>query len=619
MSLKVLLLGQFNLKADDRSLDLPSRPAQSLLAYLVLHPDIEHRREKLAALLWPETQDSNARSYLRQALWRVKKTFTEGSLSWQDYLQINDISLRFNNQSDYWLDADQLTAPTDPQSVENMIEIIKLYQGELLPGFYDEWVVLERDRLSSAYIQKMNNLLDCLVENRQWDEVLTWSENWILHGYSPEPAYRALMLAHAGRGEQSQVLTTYKRCEEALDRDLGVGPSPETKQIFERLRFGETKKTKTLQPRPKIQIDSPPFLTDTKPDVEKALFVARENELIQLETYLNQAKNGQGQVIFITGEAGSGKTYLIQEFTQRIIDSHPDAIVASGNCNAQSGIGDPYLPFRDILELLIGDVESRWNAGAITTKHARMLWNTLPLTAHAILQVGPDLIETLISSSTLINRASASNFLDPDFLERLRELVNRKISTSAGPNPQQQNLFNQYAKVLQLLAQKKSLVLIIDDLQWIDEGSTSLFFHIGRQIKGCKILIIGAYRPEEVALDRGRQRHPLESVVNELKRKYGRDSINLDRSEGRLFIKSLLESEPNLLGQSFHEMLYKHTYGHPLFTIELIRGLQERGNLNGLAVYPNQCRPCCASPVSKVKLSPPKSLLKCRGSTTGKY
>ena len=64
MSLRIYLLGQFNLQANDRSLDLPSRPAQSLLAYLALNAGISQRREKLAGLLWPEASDSNARGYL---------------------------------------------------------------------------------------------------------------------------------------------------------------------------------------------------------------------------------------------------------------------------------------------------------------------------------------------------------------------------------------------------------------------------------------------------------------------------------------------------------------------------------------------------------------------------
>ncbi|NIS79918.1 MAG: hypothetical protein GTO14_06875 [Anaerolineales bacterium] len=81
MTLKIFLLGQFKLQNNDLVLELPSRPAQSLLAYLVLNTGISHRREKLAGMLWPDSTESNARGYLRQALWRIRKTLESGSLT----------------------------------------------------------------------------------------------------------------------------------------------------------------------------------------------------------------------------------------------------------------------------------------------------------------------------------------------------------------------------------------------------------------------------------------------------------------------------------------------------------------------------------------------------------
>jgi DNA-binding SARP family transcriptional activator/tetratricopeptide (TPR) repeat protein len=579
MSLKVFLLGQFNLQANNLSLNLSSRPAQSLLAYLVLHPGVRHRRETLAALLWPESQESNARSYLRQALWRVRKSFTSGSLTWQDYLQINDVSIIFDKQSDYWLDADQLIAVPETQSINSLIEVVNLYKGELLPGFYDEWIVLERDHLNSAYQQKMNTLIDCLVEERQWDDVLIWSENWILRGNAPEAAYRALMIAHMERGDQNLAMASYQRCEEALDRELGVRPSRETEQLFKKLRDGEAIKIPTTYSIAATEAEIPPFLTQGKEGIEKNLFVARASELVRLENFLHQAKLGNGSIALITGEAGSGKTSLIQEFTQRTLDAHSDVVVANGNCNAHSGIGDPFLPFREILELLTGDVESRWAAGAITTEQARSLWNTLPTTIQSIIDVGPDLIDTFVAGSGLINRASLAAQIDDAYLEELKVLFRHKSTGLVDPSPQQQNLLDQYTRVLQLLSQQSTLILIVDDLQWADLGSLSLLFHLGREISGFKILVIGAYRPEEVALERAGDRHPLEPVLNELKRIYGDINVNLDRIGSLEFVEAVIDSEQNLLGSSFREMIFKQTAGHPLFTIELLRGLQERGDL----------------------------------------
>ena len=90
---------------------------------------------------------------------------------------------------------------------------------------------------------------------------------------------------------------------------------------------------------------------------------------------------------------------------------------------------------------------------------------------------------------------------------------------------------------------------------------------------------MGAYRPEEVALGRDGARHPLEPVANELQREFGDIVINVDQAESRDFVDAILDSEPNRLGVPFKEMLYRQTSGQPLFTIELLRGMQERGDL----------------------------------------
>jgi predicted ATPase len=187
----------------------------------------------------------------------------------------------------------------------------------------------------------------------------------------------------------------------------------------------------------------------------------------------------------------------------------------------------------------------------------------------------------------------------PDWLARLDELLEQKPTSAGVASPQQSHLFKQYTEVLKALVRQAPLVLVVDDLQWADAGSINLLFHLGRRLTGSRILIVGAYRPEEVALGRpaspqlagllasssaggiegGRERHPLEPVVNELRRDFGDVTVNVDQAERRDFVKALLDSEPNRLGPSFREMLYRQTRGHPLFTIELLRGMQERGDL----------------------------------------
>jgi predicted ATPase len=392
---------------------------------------------------------------------------------------------------------------------------------------------------------------------------------------------RLLMLS----GQRGTALAQYETCRRLLAEELGVEPAAETTKLYEQIRDGELGVgVGELGGRRELTVALPAFISgEEKVEVERPVFVARERELARLDGFLDLALDGQGRVVFVTGEAGSGKTALAQEFTRRAQKVHADLIVASGNCNAHTGLGDPYLPFREILGLLTGDVEARWAAGAITREHARRLWDTLPLAAQALVEAGPDLIDTFVPGTALVERAMT--FANgADWLARLDELAERAALRQAqdaatGPGSQQSGLFEQYTGVLQALARQAPVVLVVDDLQWADAGSISLLFHLGRQLAGSRILVVGVYRPEDVAFGRRGERHPLEPVVNEFQRDFGDTVVDLGQAESRDFVEAFLDSAPNRLGVAFREMLYRQAHGHPLFTIELLQSMQERGDL----------------------------------------
>ncbi|MGE5224843.1 MAG: ATP-binding protein, partial [Omnitrophica WOR_2 bacterium] len=295
-----------------------------------------------------------------------------------------------------------------------------------------------------------------------------------------------------------------------------------------------------------------------------------------LDGFLRNTLIGHGQVAFITGEPGSGKTMLFQEFTRRVLATHPEVTVVNGNCNAYTGIGDPYLPFLEMLSMLAGELEMRWTGGAITTEQARRLWQLLPDVVDALVDDGPELINCFMSGAALLTRARSGAH---DQLAKLDALLKSKAGSAGVASLQQTDLFEQYSKVLQRLAGSHPLLLFVDDLQWADAGSISLLFHLGRRLPGHRILLVGAYRPGEVAAGHDGGRYPLEAVLHELQREYGDNQVDLSKAEGRRWIDMLLDSEPNRLGEDFRETFFRHTNGHALFTVELLRGLQDRGDL----------------------------------------
>ncbi|HSM57658.1 MAG TPA: ABC transporter substrate-binding protein [Candidatus Sulfomarinibacteraceae bacterium] len=140
----------------------------------------------------------------------------------------------------------------------------------------------------------------------------------------------------------------------------------------------------------------------------------------------------------------------------------------------------------------------------------------------------------------------------------------------------------QYAAVLRILAARRPLLLILEDLHWADADTLALLFHLGQQVTPAPLLLIGTYRPEEVQTPQPSGRPLLEKIVAEFKRTYGAAVVDLDAisaAEGRAFVDGLLRAEQLELDDRFRDALLRHTGGQPLFTIELLYDLRARGDL----------------------------------------
>ncbi len=596
--LSLSLLGAFHASLDGEPItSFESAMVRALLAYLAVESDRPHRRETLAALLWPEQPEGVARNRLRHTLSSLRKTIGDRDAV-PPFLFVTRETVQFNSASDCWLDvhtfrkmieADHVGSPAS----RRLEEAVALYRGSFLQGFsvkgslaFEDWALLVRERLQRQAAATLQRLVEEYAGCGEHERACEYAWRWVELEPWQEEAHQQLMRVLALSDQRTTALAQYEVCWKTLQREFGVEPSDRTRRLYEHIRDGTLAPNSPLVRYPEITVQQPAFPGREEPaGAEQPVFVARESELRQLDGYLHQALDGQGRVIFVTGEAGQGKTALIQTFAQRAQDAYPDLIVVGGNCNAYTGLGDPYLPFREILAMLTADIDARIAAGAIGHEHARRLRRTLPLAAQALLRDGADLMGVFIPGAALLRRAIACVSQDRGWVDRLQELVELGATGAGARNLRQDDLFEQYTLVLQALARQVPLLLVVDDMQWADLGSISLLFHLGRRLAGSRILILGAYRPEEVALGRpllgsGQwEQHPLEPLVHEFKRDWGEIEVALDRAEGRQFVEALLDSEPNQLGAGFRETLYRQTRGHPLSTIELLRGMQERGDL----------------------------------------
>lgn len=118
----------------------------------------------------------------------------------------DDIHVSFNPEPKYSLDVATIRNIDENASSKDLMNALSLYEGELLPGYYEDWVLLEREHLQAVYEQKMARLLALLQEEGRWLDILKWGERWVSFGQKPETAYRALMSAHAAKGDMSKVV-----------------------------------------------------------------------------------------------------------------------------------------------------------------------------------------------------------------------------------------------------------------------------------------------------------------------------------------------------------------------------------------------------------------------------
>jgi predicted ATPase len=318
--------------------------------------------------------------------------------------------------------------------------------------------------------------------------------------------------------------------------------------------------------------------------VQEHTFVAREPELAQLNAILEKTLAGAGQVCFISGQAGTGKTALVRHFLRQALAADAKLVAAMGSCNDQTGIGDPYLPFREALTMLTDEGAAQQAAGKVSPENSNRLRTILIRSVQVLVETAPELVGVFVPGAGLVGALGKAVAKKTGWMDRLDELAEQgaKTAGTASVVADQGRIFELYTAFVQQLSEDTPLILFLDDLQWADGASLNLFFHRARHLDDKRILLLGAYRPDDVALGRSGERHPLESVVNELTRYLGDITVDLDAipaESSREFVAALLDSEPNRLAEPFRHALYHQTAGHALFTVELLQTMKERGDL----------------------------------------
>jgi len=589
-SLNITTLGTFQISLDGQVLAaFRTDKVRALLAYLAVEADRPHRRDALAGMFWGERSDSSARNNLRQALYNLRQVLREED-SDLPHLSVTSSDIQFDPVSDYRLDviefSDHLAASQAHHPgglslcgscLEHLQGAVRLYAGDFLAGFslpgcpqFEWWLLSQQELYHRQALEALERLGAYYEVNWDYRQASLYAQKEIELEPWRESAHRRCMRALALGGQRAEALCQYESCRVILMEEMGIQPTRETAALADAIREGDTLPLEGVRPRPVGPSLSPPELSPATPPATP--FIGFESQLAQLDRHLGAALSGRARVAFVSGEAGSGKTTLLAEFIRRAMQTHGDLLAVVGGCNAQFGYGDPYLPFRQALHALTGELEGFQPVGILDGEHATRIWSALPFVLETLLTEGPDLADAFLPLEVL---SRSVHTLGTGAATALAKFKTRGSGSQSG----QLALFDQFTRVLVAISRRYPLILALDDLHWADQGSLSLLFHLTRVLGNSRVLLVGSYRPEEIALDRNGVRHPLQTLVNELLAQFGEMRVDLSKAGGWDFVNALLDSEPNGLDESFRRALFGLTEGHPLFSVEGLRDMQESGEL----------------------------------------
>src|SRR5579885_1138450 len=490
---------------------------QSLFAFLILRAATPQLREQLAALLWPESSDGQARTNLRQLLHHLRRALpADCSLLISDHHTVQWLRRPGCSVDVHDFDVAVKRAAQSGQSGDEAGEraaletAATLYQDELARGLYDDWLIPLREDYRQQFASALTRLAVLLEQSREFESAILHAERLVALDPLRDAHHQILIRLHIANHDRAAALRAFHRCVRVLRTELGVDPDPATRNLY------------TLA----LQSDAPERVKTPRPvaAADAIRLVGREKEWKQLLDCWSLAESGESRLALIMGEPGIGKTRLADELYERCAATGRGA-AARARCYAAHG----QLAYAPLAEWLRAD-PLRATLSQLPQVHAAHLARVVP--------------EILAGDSQPPRSQAAESWERRSFFEALH------AAFRDAPHP---------------------LLLFLDDLQWCDVDTIDYLHALVSSSETRRILVLATLRSEETGRD-----HPATRLRRELAQSGQVTEIPLAPLSGVETSALVRRIAGHSIAPDDVDHLYRTTRGNPLFIVESIRaGLRQ--------------------------------------------
>lgn len=527
--LEVSLLGEQYVEGSTATNLARSSRSIALLGFLAVHAEAPQPRQRLAAIFWPDSSEQQARTNLRRELHYLRVLLGEdpslvvepATLMWREWPTCRVDVCVFRRERQLALQA--LAAGDQHAMLEHGTAAVEEYRGDLLPGMYDDWVLVERDELRRQCVELCDQLVAGWRDLGDLKKAVEYGRIRVRLEPLEELGYRTLMELQADAGDRAGAISTYHKCAEILEHELQVKPSQATETLAERLLSSDSLDVpRTPSPR-----HARTRLT------QRARLVGREREFDQVLESWNNVVDGRPRLLVVTGDAGLGKSRLISELAHQARTD--GAVVATTRCFGMAGT----LALKPAADWL---------------RHPRMQRSLATLDGAWRAEV-----DRLIPGAAGDIDGGKRRLPLPEPIAASRAMVDAW---------RRHRFFEGLARGI--LAVGQPTLLVLDDLHWCDEETAAwLPFLLGRAA-GAPLLIAATARREELTANAEVSRLLLAlrstgSLIEMPLPPLGREGV-------RALADSLLERE---LSDEEVSLLVTATGGYPLYVVEAIRSASE--------------------------------------------